>query len=131
MSKAPKLRFDLRTAGLIDEAVPASIVAQTICPLCDRPVPPTGRSSRHHLTPKLKGGARLETVRLHQICHSAIHARFSEAELARRLYAVDLLKHEPAMVDFLTWVKGKPDDFHAPTATTRDRRVARKAAKRR
>jgi len=56
-----------------------------ICPLCDRRIPPQARSSRHHLTPKLKGGTHGKTVHLHQICHSAIHARFSEAEIARRL----------------------------------------------
>ena len=60
-----------------------------ICPLCERPIPSGSKSSLHHLTPKLKGGARHGTVRLHQICHSAIHARFSEAEIARRLADVE------------------------------------------
>ena len=96
-----------------------------VCPLCDRPIPPHARSSRHHLIPKLKGGARLGTVQLHQVCHSAIHARFSEAELARRLNDVASLKAEPALAEFLAWVRSKPDDFHAPTRRTRDRRGAR------
>jgi hypothetical protein len=72
------------------------------------------RSSRHHLTPKLKGGARLGTVRLHQICHSAIHAHYSEAELARRLSDLDSLRAEPEIARFLDWVATKPADFHAP-----------------
>lgn len=75
--------------------------------------------------PKLKGGAKLGTVQLHQVCHSAIHARFSEAELARRLSDVDSLKSDPLLVDFLAWVRTKPDDFHAPTRQTRDRRGSR------
>ena len=96
-----------------------------ICPLCDRAIPPGTRSSRHHLVPKLKGGARLGTVRLHQICHSAIHARFTEAELARRLADPASLKAEPDLARFLDWVRTKPDDFHAPTRMTLARRAAR------
>jgi hypothetical protein len=80
--------------------------------------------------PKLKGGAKLGTVHLHQVCHSAIHARFSESELARRLNDVDSLKADPALAEFLAWVRTKPDDFHAPTRQTRDRRDGRSRAKR-
>ena len=100
-----------------------------MCPLCDRPIPPGARSSRHHLVPKLKGGAKRGTVHLHQVCHSAIHARFSEAEIARRLADVDSLKAEPALAEFLAWVRTKPDDFHAPTRTTRERRASRKGSR--
>lgn len=76
--------------------------------------------------PKLKGGAKLPTVRLHQICHSAIHARFSEAELARRLADPAALRAEPEMARFLDWVRTKPGDFHAPTRMTAARRTARR-----
>ncbi len=96
------------------------------CPLCDRPIPPGAKSSRHHLTPKLKGGANGEIVRLHQICHSAIHARFSEAEIARRLADVDSLRRDPEMARFLEWVRTKPADFHAPTRMTKTRKGARR-----
>lgn len=75
--------------------------------------------------PKLKGGARLPTVRLHQICHSTIHALFSEADLARRLHDVEALRADPALAGFLAWIAGKPDDFHAPTAMTSGRRALR------
>lgn len=57
---------------------------------------------------------------LHQICHSAIHARFSEAELARRLNEVDSLKTDPALAEFVEWVRTKPPEFHAPTRMARD-----------
>ncbi|MCW6511084.1 restriction endonuclease [Lichenifustis flavocetrariae] len=98
-------------------------VMDLFCPLCDRPIPDGAKSSRHHLVPKLKGGARGETVILHQICHSAIHARFSETELARRLNTIETLRAEPALAEFLDWVRTKPCDFHAPTrqATSRGR----------
>jgi 5-methylcytosine-specific restriction enzyme A len=93
-----------------------------LCPLCERPIPSHARQSRHHLTPKLKGGGRLPTVRLHQICHSAIHARFSEAELARRLNDIPSLRADAEIARFLRWVRDKPAGFHAPTRRTRRRR---------
>lgn len=65
--------------------------------------------------PKLKGGAKGETVLLHQICHSTLHAHFSETELARRLNTIDTLRAEPALQGFLAWIRSKPGDFHAPT----------------
>ncbi|GJD93293.1 restriction endonuclease [Methylobacterium iners] len=100
--------------------------ATIVCPLCERPIPKRAKSSLHHLTPKLKGGARAGTVRLHQICHSAIHARYSEAEIARRLADVDALREDPEIARFLAWVRTKPDDFHAATRMTRGRRDARR-----
>lgn len=66
------------------------------------------------------------TVQLHQICHSAIHARFDEAEIARRLPDVESLRSDPELASFLRWVRTKPDDFHAPTRVTKGRRAARR-----
>ncbi|MEH3144609.1 MAG: restriction endonuclease [Methylobacterium frigidaeris] len=97
-----------------------------VCPLCERPIPAGARQSRHHLTPKLKGGTHGETVQLHQICHSAIHARFSEAEIARRLADVASLRADPDLARFLAWVRTKPDDFHVATRMTRDRRAVKR-----
>ena len=101
---------------------------EALCPLCERPIPVGAKASRHHLVPKLKGGSRLGTVLLHQICHSTIHALFSEAELARRLHDVEALRADPALQPFLAWIADKPPFFHARTApsggTRRDRRGA-------
>jgi 5-methylcytosine-specific restriction enzyme A len=91
------------------------------CVLCGRRIPPQARSSLHHLTPKLKGGTHLGTVRLHQICHSAIHARYTEAEIARQLAAPAALRDDPDLARFVAWVRTKPDDFHAPTRRARGR----------
>ena len=96
------------------------------CPLCDRPIPGEARSSLHHLTPRLKGGTHRGTVRLHQICHSAIHARYSEAEIARRLSDIDALRADPEIARFLDWVRAKPPDFHAATRLTRGRRAGKR-----
>lgn len=104
------------------DGAPPATQAPAICPLCERPIPPRARQSRHHLTPKLKGGRHGETVLLHQICHSTIHARYSEAEIARRLADVVALRRDPDIARFLAWLRSKPDDFHAPTRSTRLRR---------
>ena len=90
-----------------------------VCALCGRPIPEGSRASRHHLTPRLKGGSKLGTVLLHQICHNAIHARFNETELARRLSDIPSLRAEPEIARFLDWVRDKPPDFHAPTRRSR------------
>ena len=100
---------------------PFSTPEHPVCALCNRPVPPGAKSSLHHLVPKLKGGAHGETVRLHQICHSAIHARYTEAEIARHLADPGLLRADPELSRFVAWVRTKPDDFHAPTRRARGR----------
>lgn len=86
-----------------------------ICPLCDRVIPPDVKASRHHLIPRLKGGTHEGTVLLHQICHNAIHARFSEAELANRFSDVESLKADPELASFIAWIRTKPPGFYAPT----------------
>jgi hypothetical protein len=54
-------------------------------------------------------------VAVHPICHRAIHANFTNAELAQLPPEPAALSAEPAMERFLKWVAGKPPDFHAPT----------------
>jgi hypothetical protein len=71
----------------------------------------------HHPVPRSRGGR--ETVAVHPICHQAIHAIFSNVELARSL-EVEQLRSNPAMARFLEWIAGKPADFHAPTARRRN-----------
>lgn len=89
------------------------------CPLCGRPIPPGARSSLHHLVPRLKGGAKGPVVRLHQICHSAIHAALTEAELARDFAEIEALKAHPRIARFIAWVRDRPPEFHARTAGPR------------
>jgi hypothetical protein len=87
-----------------------------LCPLCERPIPPGARSSVHHLVPKLKGGRNGPTVRLHQICHTAVHAAFTEAELARDYASIEALRGNPRIARFVAWVARRPPGFHARTA---------------
>jgi len=63
----------------------------------------------------------METVLLHQVCHSAIHARFTEAELANRLSTPEALRNDPDLAGFVAWIRTKPADFHVKTRSARTR----------
>lgn len=86
-----------------------------ICPLCGRPIPPDAPQSEHHLIPKLRGGKHGPRVLLHHICHKEIHARLTEAELARRYSTVEALRAHPDLANFFTWVAGKSPYFNSKT----------------
>lgn len=85
--------------------------ADETCWLCTRPL--GRRVEWHHPVPKSRGGRAI--VPLHPICHRAIHANFSNVELARAGDAETLRRHE-AVTRFLAWIADKPADFHARTA---------------
>ena len=67
--------------------------------------------------PKSKKGRF--TVPVHPICHRAIHANFTNAELARMGEDREALLQNAALAKFVEWVSDKPPDFHAPTHTGR------------
>jgi hypothetical protein len=90
------------------EALPAPRSAALLCPLCERPIPPSQQDA-HHLVPKSHGG--VQTVVLHRICHRQIHALFTETELARTYPTVQALQQAQEMVRFVRWVQTKPDAF--------------------
>jgi hypothetical protein len=81
------------------------------CPLCLRPIPEGVPQSLHHLVPKLKGGKGGPVVLLHHICHKEIHARFSEAELARQFNTIETLRSAEPLQAFLAWIARRPPDF--------------------
>ena len=84
------------------------------CWLCERPL--GRRVQLHHPIPKSKGGRA--TVPVHPICHKAIHANFTNAQLAR-IAGREALLATPALAKFIAWVADKPADFHAPTRKPR------------
>jgi hypothetical protein len=88
-----------------------SVPVPSICWLCGRAL---GRKvEQHHPLPKSRGGR--ETVAVHPICHRAIHAAFTNAELAQAGVAAGVAG-DPRLAKFLAWIADKPPDFHAPTA---------------
>jgi hypothetical protein len=56
------------------------------CPLCNRE---TENMTKHHLVPRELGGK--ETVDICADCHSAIHARYTNRELADKFNSLDLI----------------------------------------
>lgn len=85
------------------------------CWLCERPL---GRNvQQHHPVPKAKKGR--ETVSVHPICHRAIHANFTNAQLMRMGDDREALLENETLGRFVEWIKDKPPDFHAPTRTRR------------
>lgn len=80
------------------------------CALCRRQL--GSRIEWHHVVPKSKGGT--QTAPVHPICHRAIHATVDNKTLAR-LADMEAVRALPAMARFLSWIKNKPADFHAPT----------------
>ena len=95
-----------------------AIKSPVICSLCEREIPPN-QMQAHHLIPKSKGG--VQTQYLHSICHSQIHALFSETELAVHYNTVETLKEHPEFSKFIDWVKKKPITF-AKRSRKSDRR---------
>lgn len=85
------------------------------CWLCARPL--GRRTEWHHPVPKSHKGR--EVVPVHPICHQAIHANFSNAELQRGGGSAESLRGHAELARFLRWIAGKPPDFHARTASRR------------
>lgn len=82
------------------------------CPLCNREMSDKN-SNLHHLIPKSKKGR--DVVRLHKICHNAIHAQFKEGELARTFNTIEMIKTNESIQKFIKWVAKKNPDFYEKT----------------
>lgn len=81
------------------------------CALCERAL---GQQVEwHHRIPKSRGGS--EVVAVHPICHRAIHAAVTNAELASTYADLPTLRARDDIARFLRWIADKPPDFHAPT----------------
>ena len=115
-----RIRRKLAEAALA--AVPvAPEEAALPCALCGRPL---GRKVEwHHAVPRSEGGR--ETVPVHPICHRALHAAATNADLARLAAdaggTLDAVRALPPVARFVAWVSDKPPDFHAPTRRVRER----------
>lgn len=98
-----------------DSEEASRMVGKGACWLCARPL--GRRVEWHHPVPRSRGGR--DTVPLHPICHRAIHASFTNAQLARMPADAQVLLELQEIRRFVDWVSGKPPDFHAPTARRR------------
>ena len=90
-------------------------MSETVCPLCERPIPEGVPQSLHHLIPRSKGGKGGATVLLHHQCHKEIHAALSEGELARQFQTIQSLKAHPRLEKYIKWVSKRPASFISRT----------------
>lgn len=90
-----------------------------LCPICGRPMIAGPSVDEHHWVPKSEGGR--ETAFLHRICHRALHARFSERELAQAYSTPDAIRCDPAMDKFIRWVRKRPVEYMDWPSTGRRR----------
>jgi len=74
------------------------------CELCKREVE---RTSRHHLTPKQKGGKHRPTANLCQPCHKTLHHTFNNTELAKSYNTIEKLQKAEALQKYLHWIKDR------------------------
>lgn len=79
------------------------------CPLCGRPMIAGPSVDEHHWIPKSEGGRA--TGHLHRVCHRALHARFTERELATERATPEAALADPAIVRFVRWVRRRPAEY--------------------
>jgi hypothetical protein len=100
------------------EEVLANEIEPGVCNICER----QSRLTRHHVYPReihkqlLKKGydsALLNnTVSICRMCHSTIHNFFSNEELARSYYTVDLLLEDEKFHRYAKWAATQKDGRH-------------------
>ena len=94
------------------------------CPLCGRPLSEAS-SDRHHLIPKTFKGK--VTVTIHKMCHNAIHATFTERELAKHYHTIERILTNECIQRFVVWIRNKDVDFYQKTKDNKQRKRKRRA----
>jgi len=94
--------------------------AETVCPLCGRPLLDDATTDLHHPVPRSHGGQ--DVVPMHRVCHQKIHSVFTEVELATTYHDWNTLRAHPTMADFIRWIARKPPGFYDRSRTTNARR---------
>lgn len=90
-----------------------------ICELCNREVP---FITEHHLIPKERGGKHYDTAKFCKMCHTQIHALYSNRELAARLFSIRRLQSDDGIKKYLNFIKKMPGDTIIPIKKSKNRR---------
>lgn len=81
------------------------------CPICSRDMVDDGASTdKHHMVPKSKGG--VATTRIHKICHSFIHSKWTEKELAHEFCDPESILADVEAQVFVAWVAKKHPQYY-------------------
>lgn len=96
------------------------------CELCGSDLLPL---TRHHLVPRSKARSRKEAedpanaAMLCRPCHDAVHALFTDAELAKSYHSIADLVSDPRIADFVDWKRKHPGFAgHSRMANARKKR---------
>ena len=89
-----------------------------ICELCNREVP---FITEHHLIPKERGGKHYDTAKFCKMCHTQIHALYSNRELAARLFSIKRLQSDDGIKKYLNFIKKMPGDTIIPIKKSKNR----------
>ena len=79
------------------------------CPLCGRPL--AEPITKHHLIPLSRGGKGTDTIPMHQICHTKIHAVLTEKELRDYYHTIERLHEQEEIQKFIKWVSKKEPTY--------------------
>ncbi|HFC00645.1 MAG TPA: HNH endonuclease [Phaeodactylibacter sp.] len=93
------------------------------CLICNRVLGSEATISKHHLTPKSRGGKNSELVTLHNICHQKIHSVFSIKELKDEYHTIGKLLEHEEIKKFIKWVAKRHPDFYQRNQTTNRRKL--------
>jgi len=84
------------------------------CELCERTTVPL---TKHHLIPKARhnkkvkrdhGDERNKVAMMCRPCQDQIHKLFTEKQLEREYYTIDLLKSNEDVRNWIAWVQKRP-----------------------
>lgn len=88
------------------------------CQLCGRQFQRRDLT-RHHCKPREKGGTSEDIELLCQMCHSMIHATYSNETLAAVYPTIEQLRRAPELQKFIKWVRKQPATRRTPNAPRR------------
>ena len=102
------------------------------CPMCQRELVEGRTIDDHHLIPKTHGKRNKDAyskdnlVTIHKVCHSKIHATFSEVELLNYYHTIERLLEHEEIQKFVKWVSKKTPTFMDKNKDTKDRKKKRR-----
>jgi hypothetical protein len=77
------------------------------CCLCERPFD-RRQLTKHHCLPKSRGGTQDHVELLCSMCHSMVHATFTNKTLAVVYATIEELRTAPELNAYLRWVRRQP-----------------------
>jgi len=108
------------------------MIIQKTCPICGRELVEGHTIDDHHLIPKTHGKRNKQAydkdnlVTIHVVCHSKIHATFSETELLNYYHTIERLCEHIEIQKFVKWVSKKDPEFMDKNKDTKDRKKKRR-----